>query len=61
MQVKKQKLEQDMEQQTGSKLEKEYFKAIRCYPTYLIYTQSTSTEMLGWMKPKLESRLPGEI
>ena len=50
-----------MEQQTGSKSEKEYVKAVYCHPTYLIYMQSTSCEILGWMKHKLESRLPGEI
>ena len=50
-----------MEQQTGSKLGKEYVKAVYCHPAYLIYMQSTSREMLGWMKHKLESRLPGEI
>ena len=61
MQVKKQQLELDMEQQTGSKLGKEYVKAVYCYPAYLIYMQSTSCEMLGWMKHKLESRLLGEI
>ena len=61
MQVKKQQLEPDMEQQTGSKLGKEYFKAIYCHPAYLTYMQSTSWEMLGWMKHKLESRLQGEI
>ena len=61
MQVKKQQLELDMEQQTGSKLGKEYVKAIYCHPAYLIYMQSTSCEMPGWMKHKLESRLPGEI
>ena len=60
MQVRKQQLELDMEQQTGSKLEKEYVKAVYCHPAYLIYMQSTSCEMLGWMKHKLESRLPGE-
>ena len=58
MQVKKQ---QDREQQTGSKLGKEYVKAVYCHPTYLTYMQSTSCEMLGWMKNKLESRLLGEI
>ena len=57
MQVKKQQLEPDVEQWTGSKLEKEYVKAVFCHP-YLTYTQSTSCEMLGWMKHKLESRLP---
>ena len=61
MQVKKQQLEPDMEQQTDSKLEKEYIKAVCCYPAYLIYIQTASWEMLGWMKHKLESRLPGEI
>ena len=60
MQVRKQQLELDMEQQTGSKSGKEYVKAIYCHPVYLIYIQSTSCEMLGWMKHKLESRLPGE-
>ena len=57
MQVKKQQLEPDMEQQTGSKLGKEYVKAVYCHPTYLTYLKSTSCEMLGWMKHKLESRL----
>ena len=61
MQVKKQQLELDMEQQTGSKLGKEYVKAMYCHTVYLTYMQSTSWEMLGWMKHKLESRLPGEI
>ena len=56
-----QQLELDMEQQTGSKLGKEYVKAVYCHPAYLIYTQSMSWETLGWMKHKLESRLPGEI
>ena len=60
MQVKKQ-LEPDMEQQTGSKLGKEYIKAAYCHPAYLTYMQSTSWETLGWRKHKLESRLPGEI
>ena len=50
-----------MEQHTGSKSGKEYVKAIYCHPAYLTYMQSTSREMLGWMKHKLESRLPGEI
>ena len=50
-----------MEQQTGTKLGKEYVKAVYCHPAYLTYMQSTSCEMLGWMKHKLESRLPGEI
>ena len=61
MQVKKQQLEPDMEQQTGSKLGKEYDKAVYCHPAYLTYMQSTSCEMSGWMKHKLESRLLGEI
>ena len=61
MQVKKQQLELDMEQQTGSKLGKEYVKAVYCHPSYLTYVQSISCEMPGWMKHKLESRLPGEI
>ena len=61
MQVKKQQLELDIEQQTGSKLGKEYVKAVYCHPAYLTYMQSISCEILGWMKPKLESRLPGEI
>ena len=61
MQDKKQQLEPDMEQQTGSKLGKEYVKAIYCHTAYLTYMQSTSDEMPGWMKHKLESRFPGEI
>ena len=61
MQVKKQKLELDMEQQTGSKQEKENVKAVYCHPAYLTYMQSTSWETLGWKKHKLESRLLGEI
>ena len=61
MQVKKQKLELDMEQRTGSKPGKEYVKAVYCHPVHLTYIQSTSWEMLGWMKHKLKSRLPGEI
>ena len=61
MQVKKQQLELDMEQQTVSKYEKEYVKAVYCHPAYLTYMQSTSCEMPGWMKHKLESRLLGEI
>ena len=56
MQVKKQPLDLYMEQQTGSKLGKEYVKAVYCHPAYLTYMQSTSYEMLGWMKHKLESR-----
>ena len=61
MHVKKQHLEPDMEQQTGSKLGKEYVKAAYCHPAYLTYMQSTSCEMLGWMNNKLKSRLLGEI
>ena len=61
MQVKKQQLELDMEQQTGSKSGKEYVKAIYCHPAYLTHLQSTSWETLGWRKHKLESRLLGEI
>ena len=61
MKVKKQQLELDMEQQTGSKLGKEYVKAVYCYPVYLTYMQSTSCEMLDWMKHKLESRFLGAI
>ena len=53
--------EPDMEQWTGSKLEKEYIKAVYCHPAYLTHMQSTSCEMTGWMKHKLESRLQGEI
>ena len=54
MQAKKQQLVLEMEQQIGSKLVKEYVKAEYCHPAYLIYTQSISQEMLGWMKHKLE-------
>ena len=62
MQVKKQQVELDMEQQAGSKLGKEYIKAVYCHPAYLTSMQSTTSwEVLGWMKHKLESRLPGEI
>ena len=61
MQVKNQKLELDMEQQTGSKSGKEYIKAVYCHLAYLTSIQSTSCEMPGWMKHKLESRLLGEI
>ena len=57
MRVKKQWLELEMEQQTGSKLGKKYVKAVYCDPAYLTYMQSTSCEMLGWMKYKLELRL----
>ena len=61
MQVKKKQLELDMEQQTGCKLGKEFVKAVYCHPAYLTYMQSISSEMPGWMKHKLKSRLPGEI
>ena len=61
MQVKKQQLEQDMEQWTGSTIGKEYVKAVYCHPAWLTSMQSTSSEMLGWKKHKLKSRLPGEI
>ena len=60
MQVRKQQLEPNMEQRTGSELGKEYIKALYCHSTYFIYIQSTSYEILGWMKHKLKSRLPGE-
>ena len=76
MQVRKQQLELDMEQQTGSKSGKEYVKVVYCHPAYLTYTQSTLCEIImyyyliiintyyyftGWIKHKLESRLPGEM
>ena len=61
MQVKKQQLELDMEQETGSRWGKEYIKTVYCHPAYLTYMQSTSCEMPGWMKHKLESRFLGEI
>ena len=61
MQVRKQQLELDMEQQTGSKSGKEYVKAVYHHPGYLTYMKSTSREMPGWMKDNLESRFPGEI
>ena len=61
MQIKKQQLELNMEQQTGSKLGKEYVKAVYCHPVYLTCMQSTSRKIPGWIKHKLESRLPGEI
>ena len=61
MQIKKQQLELDMEQQTSSKPGKEYVKAAYCHPAYLTYMQSTSCKIQGWMKHKLESRSPGEI
>ena len=61
MRVYKQQLELDMERKTGSKLGKEYIKSVYCHPAYLTSMQSTSWEMPGWMKHKLESRFPGEI
>ena len=61
MQVKKQQFKPDMGQHTGSKLEKEYIRAVYCHMAYITYMQSTSCEMPGWMNHKLESRLPGEI
>ena len=61
MQVRKQQLELDMEQQTGSKLGKEYIKAVYCHHVYLTSVKSTLCEMLGWMKQKLEPRLLREI
>ena len=61
MQVQKQQLDLDMEQPAGSKLGKEYIKAVYCHSAYLTYMQSTSWEMFNWMKHKLESALPGEV
>ena len=61
MRVRKQQLELDMEQQTGSKLGKVYIKTVYCHPAYLTYMQSTPCEMPGWVKHKFESRLLGEI
>ena len=61
MPVKKQQLELDMQQQTGSESGKEYVRVVYCNPAYLTYMQSASCEMLGWRKHKLESGLPGEI
>ena len=61
MQIKKQQLELDLKQQTGSKLGKEYIKAVHCHPAYLTYMQGIACEMLGWIKHMLESRLLGEI
>ena len=61
MHVKKQQLEPDMEKRTGSKLGKEYVKAVCRHPAYLTSLQNTSCDMPGWMKYKLQSRLPGEI
>ena len=60
MQVKKQQLKLDMEQQSGSKSGKEYEKVVYCHPAYLTYVQSTSSELLDWMKHKLNSRLLGD-
>ena len=61
MKVKQQQLELYMEEQTGSKLGKEYVKAVYCHPAYLTYIQSTSWETVDWKKHKLESRFPGNI
>ena len=61
MQVKKQQLELDMEQQISSKLGKEYIKIVYCHRAYLTTMQSTLCEMLSWLKHRLESRLPGEM
>ena len=61
LQVRKQQLEMDMEQQTGFKSGKEYVKAVYCHPAYLTYMQSTSCKMPGWMNPELESKFLGEI
>ena len=61
MQEEKQQLEPDIKQQIGSKLGKEYIKAVYCHPAYLTYMQSTSCDMPDWMTHKLESRLPGDI
>ena len=61
MQAKKQQFEPDMEQLTGSKLGKEYEKAVYCHPACLTYIQSISCEVLGWMNYKVESRIPGEV
>ena len=59
MRIKKQQLQLDMEQQTGSKLGKEYINAVYCYLAYLTYIQTTSCEILGGMSHKVKSRLPG--
>ena len=61
MQTKNQQLEPDMEQQTGFKFVKEYIKAVYCHSACITYMQSTSCKIAGWMKHKLESRLPEEI
>ena len=60
MEIRKQQLQLDIEQQISSKLGKEYIKAVYCQPAYLTYTQGTSCEILGWLKHKLESRLQGK-
>ena len=61
MQVKKQQLEPDMDQRTGSELGKEYIKVVYCHPAFLTYVQSTLCKTLGWINLKLESKLLGEI
>ena len=61
MQVKKELLELDMEQQTGSKSEKEYIVVVYCHPAYLTYMHCTSCGLPGWMKHMLESRLLWDI
>ena len=61
MQDRKQQVQQNMEQQAGFKLEKEYTEAVYCHLAYLTYVQSTLWEMLDWMKTKMESRLPREM
>ena len=61
MQIRKQQLEPDMEQWTGSKLRKNYIKTVYYHPAYVTYMQITSCEMPGWMKHNLASKLPGEI
>ena len=60
MQIRKEQWELYMQQQTGSKLGTEYFKAVYCHPAYLTFMQSTTLETLGWMKHKMESRFPGD-
>ena len=60
MQVKKQQLEPDVEQWTGSKLVNKYVKAVYCHPAYLTYMQNTSCEKPGWMNHKLKSRFVGK-
>ena len=61
MQVKNQQLEPDTEQQTGSKLGKEYYKDVYFHPAFVTFMQSTSYEMLSWMNHKLESRSLGKV